>query len=298
VLYNPQLETFLHVADAGSFNRAAAESFITPTAVKKQITRLENDVGAVLFFRTHLGLSLTPAGKSLYISAKRLIQFSKDAVSQAQREAEPTENIIRIGISPMTPADRIFAFWPKISKACPDCKIQLVPYENSLESAQRTLGNLGTNIDVIAGVFDEELLAARHCEGLPLFEEPICAAVSQSHSLASRNRLRVEDLYGQKLLLIQHGWCRSVDHMREELRKKHPQIEIVDFNFFNVDIFNRCQNSGDVLMAVENWANVHPLLKMLPVDWPYTLQFGIFHAPKPSNYVQRFLNALEEAEKA
>ena len=36
-MYNPQLETFLHVADAGSFNKAAEESFITPTAVIKQI---------------------------------------------------------------------------------------------------------------------------------------------------------------------------------------------------------------------------------------------------------------------
>ena len=47
-MYNPQLETFLRVADAGSFNKAAEESFITPTAVIKQINLLENslDVGA------------------------------------------------------------------------------------------------------------------------------------------------------------------------------------------------------------------------------------------------------------
>ena len=35
-MYNPQLETFLRVAD-GSFNKAAEESYITPTAVIKQI---------------------------------------------------------------------------------------------------------------------------------------------------------------------------------------------------------------------------------------------------------------------
>ena len=35
-MYNPQLETFLRVADAGSFNKAAEESYITPTAVIKQ----------------------------------------------------------------------------------------------------------------------------------------------------------------------------------------------------------------------------------------------------------------------
>ena len=41
-MFNPQLETFLHVADAGSFIKAAEESFITPTAVIKQSNSLED----------------------------------------------------------------------------------------------------------------------------------------------------------------------------------------------------------------------------------------------------------------
>ncbi len=41
VMYNPQLETFLRVADAGSFSKAAESSYITPTAVIKQINLLE-----------------------------------------------------------------------------------------------------------------------------------------------------------------------------------------------------------------------------------------------------------------
>ena len=65
-MYNPQLETFLHVADAGSFNKAAAERYITPTAVIKQINLLENTLGIQLFQRSHRGLTLTPAGRSLY----------------------------------------------------------------------------------------------------------------------------------------------------------------------------------------------------------------------------------------
>ncbi len=40
MLYNTQLETFIHVADAGSFSKAAEEMFITPTAVIKQINLL------------------------------------------------------------------------------------------------------------------------------------------------------------------------------------------------------------------------------------------------------------------
>ena len=52
-MHNPQLDTFLRVADAGSFNRAAEESYITPTAVIKQINLPKADLGVRLFDRTH-----------------------------------------------------------------------------------------------------------------------------------------------------------------------------------------------------------------------------------------------------
>lgn len=65
-MYNPQLETFIWVADAGSFNKAAEDAYITPTAIIKQINSLEKKIGVKLFVRTYRGLTLTPAGKSLY----------------------------------------------------------------------------------------------------------------------------------------------------------------------------------------------------------------------------------------
>ena len=45
-MYNPQLDTFIRVAEAGSFSKAAQESFITPTAVIKQMNLLESRLGS------------------------------------------------------------------------------------------------------------------------------------------------------------------------------------------------------------------------------------------------------------
>lgn len=81
-MYNPQLETFLRVADAGSFNKAAEEAYITPTAVIKQINLLESSLDVKLFERTHRGLILTKAGKSLYQDTKYIIQYCKDSVTR------------------------------------------------------------------------------------------------------------------------------------------------------------------------------------------------------------------------
>lgn len=86
-MYNPQLETFLRVADAGSFNKAAEEAFITVPAVIKQIHLLEEKLGLTLFVRTHKGVTLTESGKSLYRDTKYIVQYCQDSPFLTHRSA-------------------------------------------------------------------------------------------------------------------------------------------------------------------------------------------------------------------
>ena len=296
-MYNPQLETFLCVADAGSFNKAAEKLYISPPAVIKQINLLEDNLNLQLFVRTHRGLILTEAGKSLYQDAKYIIQYCKDSVTRAKNAMQDSADVIRIGTSPMTPAQVLVDLWPKLQKYCPNTKFQLVPFDNTPENAREILANLGQNIDVVAGVFDETMLKLRQCEGLEISREPICCAVSVHHRLAQKETLSVQDLYGENLMLMRRDWNRYVDMLRDNLWKNHPQIHIIDFDFYDVGAFNQCENNNCVLMAVENWRYVHPLLKILPVDWDYTIPFGLLHSPDPSPTVLQFLHAVEKAVK-
>ena len=170
-----------------------------------------------------------------------------------------------------------------------------VPFDNTPENAREILANLGQRIDVVAGIFDETMLNLRRCAGLEISREPICCAVSVHHRLAQKEALTVRDLYGERLMLMRRDWSHYVDLLRDDLWKNHPQIRIVDFDFYSVDAFNQCENNNCVLMAVENWRYVHPLLKILPVDWGYTIPFGLLHAPEPSAQVTRFLRAIRMA---
>ena len=296
-MYNPQLETFLRVADAGSFNKAAEEAYITPTAVIKQINLLETSLDVKLFERTHRGLILTKAGKSLYQDAKYIIQYCKDSVTRAKNAMQEDNAVIRIGTSPMTPAQLLMQIWPQIQEQCPDLKFQIVPYENTPENAREILAILGKNIDVVGGIFDETMLDLRRCAGLELSREPFCCAVSIHHRLAAKDKLQIQDLYGENLLLIHRDWSHYVDQLRDDLWQNHPQIQIVDFDFYNTDIFNRCENSYDVLLAIPGWANVHPLLKVIPVEWDYSIPYGLLHSPHPSESVKRFLLAAKSVIK-
>ena len=185
MMYNPQLETFLRVADAGSFNRAAEELFITPPAVIKQITSLETSLDLQLFVRSPRGLKLTEAGKSIYRDAQYVVQYCKDSVVRAKNAAEEGDKVIRIGVSPMTPGQFLLDLWPAIKTHCPNIKFKMVPYENTPENSVEILRNLGQNIDIVAGLFDQNFLENRQCAALELSREPIRCAVSIYHPLAA-----------------------------------------------------------------------------------------------------------------
>ena len=294
-LYNPQLETFIRVADAGSFNKAADELYITPTAIIKQINSLEAELDVTLFTRTHRGLVLTKAGQSLYKDAKYMIEYSHKAVTRAKAAMRDETSVVRIGTSPMTPAQLLTDLWPQIHKYCSDISFQLVPFENTPENAREILKNLGGHIDVVAGVFDETLLNLRECAGFELTREPICCAVSIYHPLAQKDRLTVEDLYGENLMIIHRGWSRYMDEVRDELSGKHLPIQLVDFDFYDVEIFNQCERQKNVMLVIEKWSCVHPMMKVIPVAWGYEIPFGILHPPKPSKMLERFLEAVRLA---
>lgn len=158
MMYNPQLDTFICVVEAGSFSKAADKLYISPPAVIKQINSLENNLGVQLFARTHRGLVVTAAGESLYQDAKYMVNYSKEAIERAKKAGNDEDDVIRVGISPMTPPQVFVELWPRIQEQYPKVKFKLVPFENTPENAREILVNLGQNIDVIAGIFDETML--------------------------------------------------------------------------------------------------------------------------------------------
>lgn len=75
-MFDGRLETFIKVAEVGSFTKAADDLYITPTAVMKQINALEKELSVTLFGRTNHGLRLTKAGESFLQDARYLLEYA------------------------------------------------------------------------------------------------------------------------------------------------------------------------------------------------------------------------------
>lgn len=297
MMYNTQLETFLKVAESGSFSKTAELLYITPPAVTKQINLLEEDLGLTLFVRTHRGLKLTPAGQSLYKDTSYLITYCAASLERARNATSPAEKTVRIGVSPMTPQPLVDV-WPEIQRRCPDIRFQMIPFSNTPANAKNILKNLGQNIDVLGGIFDDTFLKQRQCAGTRLSMEPLCCAVSLYHPLASKKILEIEDIYGRDLLMMQRGWNTDMDGLRDYLTLEHPQVHIVDFDFYDMEVFNRCESDKSVLIGIRAWKNDHPMMKMLDVNWDYKVPYGLLHAEKPAPAVMQFVKAMKTALNA
>lgn len=95
-------------------------------------------------------------------------------------------------------------------------------------------------------------------------------------------------------MLMRRGWSEYVDLLRDDLWEHHPQIHIKDFGFYSLEVFNQYENSEDVLLTIKSWGSVHPLVKMIPVDWNYGMPFGLLYSLEPEKKVKKLLKAIEK----
>lgn len=291
-MYNPQLETFIHAADAGSFARAAAEMYISATAVTKQIDSLERKLGFRLFARSHGGLKLIDAGKQIYEDAKYVIQCSKTSVQMAREAASRSEAVLNVGVHFLTPRKEMIGFWQKVKEEAPWLGVNFIPFENRTATISRVLNNLGDQVDLIFWIYDDLYLSRWNCRACEISRQPVRIAVSEDSPLASREILRPEDLKGMTLVTVEQGWYRTLDETLLKFAETEPDIRVTEIPAYDMNIFNRCANDlGICFPAVDMMKGIHPGVRVLPVDWNAEFSFGALYAENPSRNVRLFVDA-------
>jgi len=76
------LRVFVRVMDRGSFSAAASDLGLTPSAVSKLVSRLEDRLGARLLERSTRRLALTPEGETFLARARRIVADIDEAEAE------------------------------------------------------------------------------------------------------------------------------------------------------------------------------------------------------------------------
>lgn len=291
-MFNPQLTVFVRVADLGSFNKAAETLYISPTAVMKQVNALEKHLELTLLVRGRRGVALTPEGQVIYRHALRMFEQSAQALQEARAAADFAATTFCVGTSILNPCKPFMDLWDRLSDRFPGYRLHIIPYEDDHEGILNEIGALGTKFDFLIGACDSRQWLDR-CRFLPLGQYHHCVAVPRDHPLAGRQRLTIRDLYGETLMMVKRGDSPSVDRARDEI-ERHPAIRIEDTSqFYDLEVFNRCAQTRQPLMTLDCWADVHPSLVTLPVDWDFTIPYGLLYQLDPIPDVARFVELAQ-----
>ena len=277
-MYNHMLDTFITVADCGSFTKAAERLYISPTAVMKQINTLEGHLDLKLIHRTPSGIRLTAAGAVIYQDAKFMIDYSQKSITSAKATLCASDTTFCVGTSLLNPAKPFMDLWYRVNKDFPDYKFHLVPFEDNHEGVLSEISQLGEKFDFLIGVCDSKAWL-NLCNMLPLGRYKKMIAVSREHRLAGKSHLEIEDLYRETLMMVKRGDSGVNDFLRNDLEKHHPKIHIEDTpQFYDLSVFNRCAETDKVLLTIECWQEVHPGLVSIPVNWDYSIPYGLLYS--------------------
>lgn len=95
-----QLNTFLTVADTGSFSRASEKLFVAQPALSRQIRMLEEALNVDVFVRHGRGVVLTAAGELLYERARTLLQSLERTQADVTAVAGEVTGQVVLGLLP------------------------------------------------------------------------------------------------------------------------------------------------------------------------------------------------------
>jgi DNA-binding transcriptional LysR family regulator len=289
-MYDKRLETFITVADTGSFSKAAETLYISVPALSKQISTLEKDYGLTLFSRGSRGSHLTKAGASLYKDAKDLITFSSSALSRATLASDDPRILLRIGNELLAPAYGLQQYL-KFADLASRYNLQIYSFTDDFNQSDYLYRKIGSSLDGVATLLSSHVLPSDLLL-LPLNKIPIGLFLPLGHPLLSNDTVPLSMLNHIPLILPTRGnpLLNEVDRYLHE-KLVYPMINRLKL-FYSIDAFNFCVSERAAIIAPSIWDGIHPSLLFRPIDWHFTSAYSFVYAKNASPDVLAFINDL------
>lgn len=293
-----QLQTFVRVSQYGSFTKAGEQSFISGTAVMKQINRLESELNLKLFVRTATGTKLTAEGEKFLPYVNQILSLLDTAIEETRKAGLSGQNIINVGTSILHPSDPFMEIWKKITAQMPDYQIRIVQLQEDLRSKNREYAMLGKNCDIIVGTFDNTTLK-QSFDAITLGQYDFGIAVRSDNPLAKLSQISFEDLDNQELLSVPMGISEKNDQLRKIIHDKYPTIKIVETTGrYDMNTFNQAVEENIPLITLTPWKRIHPNLVSIPLETDIHVSYGILTTKFPGSKVDDFLLKLSKVLKS
>ena len=113
-----EIRTFVVLAEAGSLQRAAERLFLTPSAVTRQIQRLEAALKTPLLDRSVKPGRITREGRAVLDGGRHMLRIMDDLKANSSKDTEPS-GVFRVGLSHMLAQPSLVASIQRLTSRFP-----------------------------------------------------------------------------------------------------------------------------------------------------------------------------------
>ena len=161
-----QLEAFVHVAEGGSFSKAAKELFLTQPTVSAHISSLEKELNVRLFIRNTKEVNLSDDGRELYKYAKQMIDLQKKIEERFSAKKEAGKHCISIAASTIPAQYLLPRVLMRFNEKFPDEQLKIIETDSG-EVLTMVVDHM---VDI---GFTGTVLEKKHCKYLPFYKDEL-----------------------------------------------------------------------------------------------------------------------------
>jgi LysR family transcriptional regulator, hydrogen peroxide-inducible genes activator len=264
------LKYLVALADTGHFGRAAQRTFVSQPTLSAQLKKLEEYLGVKLVERHPKHVQLTDVGKQIVARARRMLNEGDEILALARNNTNPLAGKLKMALIPTIGPYLLPRVMQKLRKALPQLGLML--YEHQTEELLRRLKGGELDLGIVALPVEQDGLET--CE---LYQEEFTVALPNSNPLAQKSSIKILDLKGQTLLLLEDGHCLR-DHALEVCSRVDMR-EAEDFRATSLETLRHMVVAG---LGVT-------LMPELAVESPFGSQRGLtirqFAKPAPTRTV-------------
>ncbi|MGY3571097.1 HTH-type transcriptional activator IlvY [Vibrio paucivorans] len=171
------LQMFIHLCDSKNFSKTASAMHISPSALSRQIQKLEEETGQNLFLRDNRSVELTPAGKKLLPVAMKILSEWQQYNAQSEGHEQELTGEIRLFCS-------VTASYSHLPELLSDFRLQhpLIEFKLSTgDPAQAIEKVLADDVDIAISAKPEQLPARIEFETISEIPLSVIAPIGVSN---------------------------------------------------------------------------------------------------------------------
>ncbi len=198
------LEYLVAVDDFRHFRKAADHCFVSQPTLSAQVKKLEEYLGVQLVERSSRKVMLTPVGREVVIRARAALAEVQAIRELPKHYLDPMSGALSLGVIPTLAPYLLPRIIQPIKKRYPALQLRLVE-AMTMPLLERLMEGRTDVLILALPLPSEQQLSG--LETIPLFHEPFYLAVHESHRLASRKWITLDDISGEKMSLLEDGHC-------------------------------------------------------------------------------------------